>query len=149
MTKCRNIFNFTRNNEGASLIYVSVMMAIILGFAGLAIDFSRISILHTQSQAAADAAAIAAASQLDGSANSITRANNAAMTTPLITNTQNFADGATGNNEIAIASIRYLTAVPDDDDTPIDAGLVTTDPFLAEYAEVTTEVLNHRKSGLN
>src|SRR5688572_23168740 len=79
-----------RDSEGMALIYVTVIAAVLMGFVGLVIDGSRLFITNTQAQSAADAAALAAASQLDGLPDSITRATNAAQATPLVQNTHSF-----------------------------------------------------------
>jgi len=134
---------FKSNKDGATLVYVAMMLGLLFAAVGLAIDFSRLYIADTQAQAAADAAAIAAASQLDGTTDSITRATNAAMTTPLVANQQRFADEANAGADVNIVAIRFLTGLPADDDTPIGTALETIDPFDAEFVEVTTEVLTH------
>lgn len=132
-----------RDDRGSVIIYVSLIIAVLIGLVGLAIDFSRFYNSHSEAQSAADAAALAAASQLDGSSTSITRATNAAMTTPLISNSQTFATGADAGGAVAIASIRFLTGLPANDADPITAGLVTADPLAARFVEVTTEALTH------
>ena len=80
------------SKDGATLVYVSLTIAVIFGFIGLAIDFSRHHVSTTQAQAAADAAAIAAASQLDGQPGAIARATDAASdaVNKLVGNTQTF-----------------------------------------------------------
>ncbi len=131
------------DQSGASMIWATLMLFVIMGVVGLAIDVSRLSISHTEVQAAADAAALAGATQLDGSTNSITRATNAAQSTPLVNNSQRFADEANAAANVQIAGIRFLTSLPADDDDPIPASAVTSDPTLAEFVEVTTETLTH------
>jgi len=53
-----------RDERGSVLPLVGLCMTVILGFAALAIDLSQQTALHNQLEAAADAAALAAASQL-------------------------------------------------------------------------------------
>lgn len=132
-----------RDDRGSVIIYVSLIIAVLIGLVGLAIDFSRFYNSHSEAQSAADAAALAAASQLDGSPTAITRATNAAMTTPLISNSQTFATGADAGGTVAIASIRFLTDLPANDADPITGGFVTVDPLAARFVEVTTEALTH------
>ena len=76
-----------------------------IGTMGLAIDLGHIFIVKNETQAYVDAAAIAAALQLDGTTAGITRANNAATTmsaawnfssTVLTSPTVEFASAATG-----------------------------------------------------
>src|SRR5688572_5926437 len=98
-----------RNSEGAVLIYVTIIASVLMGMVGLAIDSSRLFTTNTQAQSAADAAALAAATQLDGRPDSITRATNAAQTTPLVQNTHSFATEAP---VITIAQVRFLKSLP-------------------------------------
>ena len=139
---------------GATLIYVSLMMALLMAMVGLSVDVSRFFIAQTQAQSAADAAAIAAASQLDGRPGSIARATRAAIaagtTDPLTSNKQDFADDPTSpganNKEVAIASIQFYETLPADDDaplgTPLTVGAANADAD-AKFVEVTTETLTH------
>jgi hypothetical protein len=113
------------------------------GFAALAVDFSRLGTTHTQARSAAEAAALAAASQLDGTADAITRATNAAMSTPLVQNEQNLAQSP---GTVTISSLRFLNGLPAG--TPNLPGnpaeldpYVTTDPLEARFVEATTETL--------
>jgi hypothetical protein len=55
---------FRRDERGSVLPIVGLCMTVILGFAALAIDLGQQSALHNQMAATADAAALAAASQL-------------------------------------------------------------------------------------
>jgi hypothetical protein len=96
-------------------------------------------IVRSESQAAADAAALAAASQLDGTSTAITRANTALAN--LVSNIQRMASEADG--PVTVAQVRYLSGLPSDDASPITAGLVTTDPLEARFVEVTTTPLTH------
>lgn len=140
---CCAAFAFWHDRRGAVLVYVTVMVGVVVGFAALAIDYSRIATTHTQARAAAEAAALAAASQLDGTPNAITRATNAAQTTPLVQNVQNLAQNP-GN--ITISNLRFLAGIPAG--TPSIPGnpseldsYVTNDPSLARFVEVTTQTL--------
>lgn len=125
-------------------MYVALGASVTFGIVGLAIDATRAMIVQSEAQAAADAAALAAASQLDGTATSITRANNALAT--LVSNNQRMA--AAGAGAVAIASTRFLTDLPANDDDPIDASFETTDPLRARFVEVTTAPLQHANTFL-
>jgi Flp pilus assembly protein TadG len=132
-----------RDQQGAALIYVTVMLGAMFGFAALAIDFGRLATTHTQARAAAEAAALAAASQLDGTPDAITRATNAAQATPLVQNQQDLAQSP-GN--IAISSLRFLNGLPTgtpslpENPSVLDP-YVTTDPLEARFVEVGTQTL--------
>lgn len=136
-----------RERDGSAVLYVTVALAVFMGIAALAIDMGRLFTTSTFAKQAADAAAIAAASQLDGKSGAIARAQNAAMNTPLVLNPQTL--GATPGN-VAIVNIRFLDGLPAGDPTvPNDP--TELDPFVvdltdldtrdqrARFAEVTTE----------
>ena len=61
------------DESGIALIYVTVMLPIIMGFALLAIDASRVYILNSSLQHGADAIALAMAAELDRTSDAITR----------------------------------------------------------------------------
>ncbi len=126
-----------RDRGGVALVYVTLIAGVLVGFVGLAIDGARLFTTSTQAQSAADAAALAAASQLDGLPDAITRATNAAQTTPLVQNTHTFA---TGGPAIGIAQIRFLRSLPPALNA-ITATHLTTDPLEARFVEVTTSIL--------
>lgn len=48
-----------RNRKGATLVLVAIMMTVLIAFAGIAIDASRLYVMRAQLQTTADAAAIA------------------------------------------------------------------------------------------
>ncbi len=134
---------FARDVRGAVIVYVTIIMLILFGIAAFAIDFARLFTTASEAKAAADAAAIAAASQLVGSNNSFVRATNAAINTPLVSNRQNFSQTAAADGSIVIANIRFLDDLPANDASPITAAFETTDPTQARFVEVTTEVVSH------
>lgn len=141
--KERFLTRFRKDRNGAVLVYVTLILFVLFGFVALAIDFGRIFTTSSQAKAASDAAALAAASQLNGASTAITRATNAAMNTPLVANRQAFAQTAATNGTIVISNIRFLKDLPADDASPITAAYVTTDPREARFAEVTTETITH------
>lgn len=63
-----------RDRRGAVAIYGFYVGTLIIGAAVVAVDFGRLTVLRTQMQNAADAAATAAAAQLDGAAGATARA---------------------------------------------------------------------------
>jgi hypothetical protein len=64
--------------SGAILIMTVIFLIVLLGFAALALDFGRLYVLRSQMQNAADAAALAAAYELDGQLGARERAVKAA-----------------------------------------------------------------------
>lgn len=74
----------TRNSmharqRGAVLITTALLLLFLLGFMGLALDFGRLFILKTELQTAIDSCALAAAQELDGASDALTRATNAGL----------------------------------------------------------------------
>lgn len=70
----------TAGREGGTIVLTfSLMLLFLIGFAGIAIDFSRLFIVRTELQTALDSCALAAAQELDGQSTSTTRAINAGM----------------------------------------------------------------------
>jgi Flp pilus assembly protein TadG len=116
---------------------LALIISVTFGVVGLAIDASRAMVVRSESQAAADAAALAAASQLDGTPTAITRANTALAN--LVSNRHRMASEAAG--PVGIAQVRYLSGLPSSDASPITAGFVTTNPLQARFVEITTTPL--------
>lgn len=132
---------FWRDQRGIALILVSIMLQAIIGFSILAVDMSRANNLHNDLQKGADAMAVAGAGELDGKADSITRADRALAT--LVSNHYLFS-GQTGVDQTLQAAgvtRRYLRSLPASDASPIAAANVITDEvagaFEAKYVEVT------------
>ena len=66
--------NLWRDTSGVILPYVTVMLVAIIGLGLLAVDGARYQSLQTQMQAAADAAALAGAAELNGKTGARSRA---------------------------------------------------------------------------
>ncbi len=153
-----------RDERGHIFVHFTIMAAVMVGMAGLSIDVGRFVTTNSQAKAAADAAALAAATVMA----SAVRAPGAdpddpqpvidAMWTAArtgVSNDQQFAtvsagDGATSTGgQVDIVRIRLLTGLPELDggaDTdPVDA-YVTGDPWSAHFVEVTTEVLTQNNA---
>lgn len=65
-----------RHQRGAVAIIVALSIFVLVGMIGLAIDLGRMFVIKTELQNAADACALGAARELDGTANALTRADN-------------------------------------------------------------------------
>jgi hypothetical protein len=66
--------------QGAVIITVALALLFLLGFMGIALDFGRLFIVKTELQTAMDSCALAAAQELDGSADAMGRASRAGQT---------------------------------------------------------------------
>lgn len=58
----------------------AMMLLLLLGFMGIALDFGRLFIVRTELQTAMDSCALAAAQELDGQSTALTRARSAGLT---------------------------------------------------------------------
>ncbi|MGJ3256501.1 MAG: pilus assembly protein TadG-related protein [Alcanivorax sp.] len=67
-----------RQQRGAYMVMMAILIVILIGVAALAIDVGRVLMMRTDMQNAADAAALAAAAELDSSNNAQARARAAA-----------------------------------------------------------------------
>ncbi|MER8615955.1 pilus assembly protein TadG-related protein [Mesorhizobium sp. M1409] len=138
----RILRNFWNDQRGIALILVSITLPAIIGFSLLAIDMSRANNLHNDLQNGADSFSIAAAAELDGKQDSITRADRALTT--LVSNEYDFSTEGTvpGPQPLAAAGVtrRYLRSLPATDNLPItNANVIAdeiTDASDARFIEV-------------
>lgn len=98
---------FGENDKGAIAPMFAVLAIILLSLGALSIDISRAYVLRADLEAAVDAAAIAAASQLDGKSGSISRAR-AAARGGFIQNSQRVAKVAEVNILIANEAFCFM-----------------------------------------
>lgn len=99
-----------RNQDGAVAPIVAVALFGLVGAAGLAFDYARLAGLDTELQSAADQAALAAASQLDGLTGAQSRATAAAQS--LIANRALFANDGT-DRTVTVPTIAFYSAFTD------------------------------------
>lgn len=130
--RLRCLRRFRRDEQGAVLVYVSLMLPVLVGFGVLAVDAARLSNLATSLQKGADALALAGAAELDRKLDAIMRAN--AAISNMVDNEHKF--GAASPGGVVPTSIRYLSDLPGMDSEPVDA-YVTEDPTSAYFVEVT------------
>lgn len=88
MSISQKISKFHRSEDGAILVFVAVALSVMIGMAAIAFDLGRVTTTQAELQSFADNVALAAAGELDGQADSITRATNAAAS--MIRDTQTF-----------------------------------------------------------
>lgn len=79
------------DEDGTILVFVAIALAVLLGMVALSFDLGRMAATQTELQSFADNVALAAAGELDGNADALTRAEAAA--TAMITDTQTFGAG--------------------------------------------------------
>ena len=69
---------FVRDEDGTILVIVAMALGMILGMIALSFDLGRIAATQSEIQSYADHVALAAAGELDGENDALTRATNAA-----------------------------------------------------------------------
>ncbi len=119
--------------SGAFAVWAALFAPVLISAAALSVDAARMYNLDQELQSAADALARAGAAELDQRSDSITRSDRAIAN--LVSNNQKF--GKNGSGEVTAQTIRYLIDVPDNDFEEISESLVTTDPKMARFVEVT------------
>jgi hypothetical protein len=97
----------SNRQRGAVAVMVAVAMIALVGFLGLVIDLGRLFVIKAELQNAADACALAAAQELDGNANALTRAENAGITV----GTRNLHNFQSVPVSITPADISFATAL--------------------------------------
>jgi Flp pilus assembly protein TadG len=110
----------------------------LIAVGGIAFDYARMAGMDSELQSAADQAALAAASQLDGDAGAIARATAAANS--LITNKTLFASDGTSRN-VGIATVIFCSAF---DDSNPDTDAACTRTTLDSNAHVAWVQINGR-----
>lgn len=85
----------SRRQKGAVVVTTALVLLFLLGFMGLAMDFGRLFVVKSELQTAADACALAAARELDGASDALTRAVAAGVAVGNA-NTYNFQGSAAG-----------------------------------------------------
>jgi len=104
---------FGREEDGAVLVMVGIFLAVAFGFLALAVDFGRVASTQSELQSFADQVALAAAGELDGRADAITRAQSAADR--LISDWASYAAGDRRLAGAADYALTFLTTLPGDD----------------------------------
>jgi Flp pilus assembly protein TadG len=132
-----------RSADGAIAPLVALSLSALIAAGGIAFDYARVATMDTELQQAADQAALAAATQLDRSDDSQTRAATAIQdpddTHRLSSNLTRFANDG-GGTGITIDDIKFCSAF-DDSQADTDAACTeTSDGNDSQFVIVTTEV---------
>lgn len=107
------------NTDGAIAPTVALSLFALIAAGGIAFDYAHMASMHTELQQAADQAALAAATQLDGNSGAIQRATAAAQS--LLTNHSLFADS--GGHAVTVPTVVFYATAADAeaDATPVSA----------------------------
>ena len=117
---------FLKSERGYALVLTLLFMPVFVGISLLVIDIGRANNAQSDHQAAADALALAAARELDGRADAVTRAKSA-MTA--LDNSVSFLSIPPASASIDLVyedvpgntyTVVFLDDIPPSDDTPID-----------------------------
>lgn len=121
-----------RDERGTILVFFGILLGVILGFVALSFDIGRAGITRSELQSFADSVALAAAGELDGTDDAITRATNAAA---LILDTQSYGNTDRELQGAVSYALTFYATLPTSDLAPM-AG-ATTDPARAAYVQVS------------
>jgi len=69
----------TNRENGGVIVTFALLLMLLMGFMGIALDFSHVYIIRTELQTAMDACALAGAQELNGQPDALTRATNAGI----------------------------------------------------------------------
>lgn len=123
---------FARDTSGAIAALYAVAMFVLVAIAGVAWDWTRMTALDTELQNAADQAALAAATQLDGETGAIDRATAAAS--ELVVNMSRMANDDIDSRDLTVEDIVFYQSY----DQATDAfGSETADDAEATVVQVT------------
>jgi hypothetical protein len=125
-------------------IYIGLVAPVMFGVGALTMDLGRLMTLNTELQAAADAAALAGARELNRFPGSIDRASAAAVAA--VSNVQTFATDGGGKQVLIDATacadppvapcIRFLKSLPANDGDQITHANLTTSDTEAQFIDV-------------
>jgi hypothetical protein len=131
MRGASSIRQFRQGTDGSILPLFGVALAVCMGFLALTFDLGRMASTQGDLQSFADNVALAAAGELDGRSDSITRARAAAAA--MITDAARFGVEDDVLSGVGDYTLTFLTA------RPLDTGFaayVTTDPKRARFVHV-------------
>lgn len=133
------------NDSGAVAATYALSLVALVAVAGVGFDYARLASLDSELQNAADQAALAGATQLDGSANAIANATKAASGS--IDGSGNFVTGSAlaenetlSANDISRRRVSVPTVLFYETKADAESGTSpTTDPALAHFVRVIVE----------
>lgn len=131
------IARFARAEDGAIMVMWALSLAAFFGLIALAFDIGRLGATQSELQSFADNVALAAAGELDGKADAITRARAAAAN--LISDRQTFGNGAQALAGVGDYTLTFYRAIPADDSASMNPADATNVPALAAFVEVVVQ----------
>lgn len=139
----KGLRNWIRDEGGAVAVYMAIGTAIFFPIIAIAVDATNYYKLNTELKQAADAAALAAATELDFTDEGLVAAENAARTA-----VQNLQTGATDaeGSDVEIATVQFLRALPPAGNYNY-GDYLTTVGSKARYVRVITETRTRGSTG--
>jgi hypothetical protein len=125
----------SRQQRGAILVMMAILIVVLIGIAALALDLGRLFVQRTELQNAADAAALAAAAELDGKSDAQERAKAAAkeLLSPVQADRGIYFGGFTPDDDIV--NFKFYSSL--DPKTPDDG---SASPGESLYVELTIDL---------
>ncbi|MBU0554446.1 MAG: hypothetical protein KKD64_13950 [Alphaproteobacteria bacterium] len=142
----KRIASLFRSTEGAVAPTVALALVGLIAVGGIAFDYARMVGMHSELQNAADQAALAAATQLDGRPDAMARATTAAN--DLVSNLTRLSNDGEGG-AVGVASVSFysdLSKTPATSDANARFAEVLVDGRQVFYA--LTPIVNLMSSGL-
>lgn len=96
--------------KGAVIVTVAFALLFLLGFMAIALDFGHMFVVKDELQTSMDACALAAAQELDGAGDAITRATNAGTTAGNLNNVNFQSATWSGKGKIVAADVTFKDA---------------------------------------
>ena len=121
---------FRKDESAAVAPTIALSLFALIAVGGIGFDYARMAAMDSELQNAADQAALAAATQLDGETGAMTRATTAAQS--LVTNSTLFSNDNVGSTDISIPTANVVFYVDK------DKGSIATTDADANFVEVTT-----------
>ena len=131
----KGLRNWLRDEGGAVAVYMAIGTAFFFPMIAIAVDATNYYKLNTELKQAADAAALAAATELDFTDEGLVAADNAARTA--VQNLQTAATDAEGS-DVEITTVQFLRALPPAGNYNY-GDYLTTEGSKARYVRVITE----------
>ncbi len=127
------------SQRGAFLVLAAILLAVLLGLAALVIDVGRLHSARTEIQNAADAAALAAANELNSSTGARDRARAAAR--ELLQHDSRFANTAAllGNGGLPDSAFTFYCSINAQFDPAYDPRYCSNPPDAQGYSIATTD----------
>jgi len=137
--RARFLSNLARSEDAAVAPIVAISLFGLIAVGSIAFDYARMATLDTELQQAADQAALAAATQLDGRGDSMDRANTAASN--LVQNQTLFANEAGGTRNVTVSTtdppVFYSAYDSASDSGTVITGTTSDDQKSARFVQVT------------